>query len=266
MKYALICGSESGLAKASINVLDKHDYTIFCCDIKYQNISQKDNKFFIPMDITKTESILEAYNFVKTKTDKLDVVSSFAGIVILGSLVELSPESLDKIVAINLTGTYKINNIFFDLVKNANGRIINISSEYDNICGIPFHGYYTITKHGVKVYNDSLRRELLSQNVKVVAIRPGAFKTNMQGGITSQFEKVVNDTQLYKESLSKMRNMMTSELGKAKPTTKFEKVFEKALTKKKPKRIYSINNSFKMKILSALPRGMQDWAFKKFLK
>lgn len=266
MKYALICGSESGLAKASINVLDKHGYTIFCCDIKYKNPSQENNKYFIPMDITNTESIVEAYNFIKTKTDKLDVVSSFAGIVILGSLVELPPETLDRIIVINLTGTYKVNNIFFDMVKKANGRIINISSEYDKICGIPFHGYYTITKHGVKVYNDSLRRELLSQNVKVIAIRPGAFKTNMQGGITSQFEKVVEETKLYKEPLANMKKMMTSELDKAKPTTKFEKVFEKAITKKKPKKIYSINNSFKMKILSALPRGMQDWAFKKFLK
>ena len=266
MKYALICGSESGLAKASINVLDRLDYTIFCCDIAYNELSQEGNKYFIPIDITSTESIKNAYEFVKTKTDKLDIISNFAGIVILGSLVELPPNTLDKIVSINLLGTYKVNNIFFDMVFNAKGRIINISSEYDKICGVPFHGYYGITKHAIKVYNDSLRRELLPYGIKVVKICPGAFKTNMQGGVTNQFEKVVSETKLYKDSLTKMKGMMVKELEKAKPTTKFEKVFYKAATSKKPKLEYKVNNSFKMKLLSALPRKMQDWAFKTYLK
>ena len=266
MKYALICGAESGLAKASINVLDKLDYTIFCCDIAYKEISQKDNKFFIPVDITKTESIKTVHDFVATKTDKLDLVSNFAGIVILGSLVELPPETLDKIVAINLLGTYKINNIFFDMIFKAKGRIINISSEYDKICGIPFHGYYGITKHAIKIYNDSLRRELLPYKIKVVKICPGAFKTNMQGGITNQFEKVVEETKLYKESLSKMKGMMIKELDKAQSTTILEKVFYKAATAKRPKLVYRVNNSFKMKLLTALSPKMQDFAFKKFLK
>ena len=266
MKFALIAGAESGLAKASIEELEKLDYAIFCCDIQYKEIKVENNKHFIPLDVTSDESLKTAYEYIKSKTDKLDIISNFAGIVILGSLVELPIDTLDKIMKINLLGTYKINALFFDLVNNACGRIINISSEYGKICGIPFHGYYGISKHAIETYNDSLRRELLSTNVKVIAIRPGAFKTNMQGGVSNQFEKVVEQTKMYKRPLTKMKNIMTTELDKAKPASIFAKTFMKAALSKKPKKVYKVNNSFKMKLLSILPSSLQDYAFKKYLK
>ena len=266
MKYALISGAESGLAKASIKELEKLGWTIFCLDIKYDKIIVENNKHFIPLDVTSDESLKKAYQYIKTQTDKLDIISNFAGIVILGSLVELPIDTLDKIIKINLLGTYKINAQFFDMIYRAKGRIINISSEYGKICGIPFHGYYGISKHAIELYNDSLRRELLSSGIKVISIRPGAFKTNMQQGITSQFEKVVEETKMYKKPLTKMKNIMTTELDKAKPTEIFAKTFMKAVLSKRPKKSYKVNNSFKMKLLTILPSSLQDFAFKKYLK
>ena len=266
MKYAFISGASSGLAQAAIKKLTENNFTVFCADIAYPKNKVEGNLHYIKMDITKDEDIITALNYVKSVTDKLDIVSNFAGIVTLGSLVELPINTLDKIMAINLLGTYKINATFFPMVKNANGRIINISSEYGKICGIPFHGYYGISKHAVELYNDSLRRELLSCGVKVVCIRPGAFKTKMQAGVTSQFDEMVNNTQMYKKPLEKMQKMMVDELEKAKPAEIFAKTFIKAATTKKPKRYYKTNNSFKMKMLTKLPTCMQDWGFYKFLK
>ena len=266
MKYALISGAESGLAKAAIDKLIENGFTCFCCDKVYDETpKQVDNIYYIKMDVTKNEDILAAHDFVCKITNKVDVISNFAGIVTLGSLVELDINTLDNIIAINLLGTYKINAVFFDLIKNAKGRIINISSEYGKICGIPFHGYYGISKHAVETYNDSLRRELLSSGIKVIVIRPGAFKTNMQAGVTKQFDEVVNKTKMYKDSLSKMQNIMITELEKAKPATIFAKTYIKAVLSKHPKRYYKTNNSFKMKLLTALPPHVQDWAFKNYL-
>ena len=266
MKYAFISGASSGLAKAAIQKLTENNYIVFCADIVYNENKVENNIHYIKMDITKNEDIDSAYDYVKSITDKVDIISNFAGIVTLGSLVELPENSLDKIININLIGTYKINNKFFPLVKNAKGRIINISSEYGKICGIPFHGYYGISKHAIEVYNDSLRRELLSSGVKVICIRPGAFKTKMQAGITKQFDEMVNDTKMYKEPLLKMQKIMTIELNKAKSTEIFASKYIKIVLSKRPKKYYNVCNSIKMKMLSALPSGMQDWIFYKFLK
>ena len=60
--------------------------------------------------------------------------------------------------------------------------------------------------------------------------------------------------------------MMVGELNKAKSTEIFASTYMRAVKSKKPKRYYKVNNSFKMKLLSILPPGMQDWAFYQFLK
>ena len=265
MKYAVIFGGASGLAQASIAELLKKDFIVFACDLAFKETKKDGNLHTLFCDITSESSINEVKKYVLKFTDKVDVLSNFAGIVTLGSLIELPTNTLDKIIAINLLGTYKINAIFYDMVNNANGRMITISSEYAKICGMPFHGYYGISKHALDLYNDSLRRELAGTKIKVICIRPGAFKTKMQAGVTNQFNKVVENTKLYKEQLTRMSNLMTGELNKAKPAEIFGKKFAKIATKKHPKRVYKINNSFKMKMLSILPAGVQDWALKKFL-
>ena len=266
MKYAVIFGSESGLAKAAINELVKLNFTIFCFDIKYQENSVNGNLHFIHADVTSDDDLSFAYSYVSSITDKIDIISNFSGIVILGSLVELPIDSLGKIININLLGTYKVNATFFPLIKNGNGRIINISSEYSKITAIPFHGYYGIAKHALDVYNDSLRRELLGSPVSVTAIRPGAFKTNMQGGITAQFETLVEQTEMYKKPLTKMQSIMVGELEKAKDPALFAKTYIKAVTKKHVAKYYKVNNSFKMKLLSALPSGVVDFIFGVYFK
>ena len=69
MKFALISGAESGLAKASIAELEKLDYTIFCCDIQYKEIKVENNKHFIPLDVTSDESLKKAYNYISGSFD-----------------------------------------------------------------------------------------------------------------------------------------------------------------------------------------------------
>lgn len=266
MKYAFISGAQSGLAQAAIKELLKLDYTVFCADISYKENKQENNLHFIKMNITNNSDIISAFEYVKSFTDKLDLITNFAGIVTLGSLIELPISTLDKIMSINLLGTYKINSTFFPLIKNGNGRIVNISSEYGKIPALPFHGYYGISKHAIEAYNDSLRRELSSSGVKVVCIRPGAFKTNMQAGVTKQFEEMVENTKIYKKQLTKMQKMMIKELKKAKNTEIFAKTYVKAATSHHPKRYYKVNNSFKMKLFSAMPTTIQDAALKKYFK
>lgn len=264
MRYGLIIGSESGLAKAVIRELN--EYHLFCCDIAYKEFKEEGNITYIPVDVTNNESILEVYKYVSNLTSELSFITNFAGLVTLGSMVEMPYETLDKIVSVNLLATYKFNNLFFPLLEKGCGRIINISSEYAKIGALPFHGYYAITKHAIDIYNDSLRRELQGSKVKVTCIRPGAFKTNMQSGITKQFNTMVEESIRYKEPLTKMKFIMENELVKAKNPTKFVKVYLKALNSKKPKRYYNVNNSFKMKLYTILPEGFKDWFFKVFLK
>lgn len=266
MKYALISGASSGLAKEVINLI-KDDYFIFACDINPKlslELEQYTNIVTFKVDVTNFDDIKFAKEAILKKTDKLDLLINFAGIVILGSTVEIEPDKAQRLMDINLFGMYRMNQAFFDLLLKAKGRIINVSSEYGVLDAIPFHSFYTMSKHAVKIYNDSLRREVSPLGVKIIKIRPGAFKTNMQNNIQNQFDELTNETRYFKKPLFRMKILMDKELVKAKDTSKIIKTFHKAIYNKNPKNVYNVNNSFKMKILSCLPSKLQDKIYRHF--
>lgn len=265
MPSVMICGASGGLGLACVAAFLKKGYTVFALDI-LKNENKSENLYSIQCDFTDDESIRNAIDFVSAKTDKLDVVVYIAGIVKLGSLVETPVSAMEASMNINLFGMYRICRATFELVRRAKGRYVNISSEYGKICAVPFHGFYTASKHAVEMYCDSLRREMVYHGIKVITIRPGAFKTPMQNGITKQFETLTGETRYYKPSLMKMQKLMQNELKRASDPQKAAKIVYRAASVKSPRKIYRINNSLKMKLLSALPYGLQDLLLSLFLK
>lgn len=266
MKYALITGAKSLLAHSVIHSI-KDDYFFFLVDIDPSLIeTYKDLPNFdvIIRDITKENAVDTIFESISKKTDRLDLVIHMAGIVELGSLVEVNVNILKKIFEINLFSIYQINQRFFPLLAKAKGRIIHVSSEYGRLLGLPFHSFYTMSKHALEIYNDSLRREVQEFGIKVIKIRPGAFKTSMQSRIISQFKQQVEFTKLFKVRLTKLQKLMLGELKRAKDADKIVKTFRRAIYKSHPHRAYNVGNSLKMKILNYLPSGLQDWALSKF--
>ncbi|MGN0907698.1 MAG: SDR family NAD(P)-dependent oxidoreductase, partial [Bullifex sp.] len=249
MKTAVITGALSGLAQAVIRRLLEDGYTVFEGDLKFTHEEVKGCEHFFPCDVTSSESIKAFYEYVASVTDHVDVITNFAGIVILGSFVEMPCDTLDRIMSVNMLSTFRINNIFFPLVKASKGRIINISSEYARITAIPIHGYYPLTKHAVDNYNDSLRRELQVHGIKVIGIRPGSFRTQMQGGIDHSFDVLLEETKYYKRFLTRIKFLMTGELKRAKDPDIVAKAYMKALHSRHPRYYYNVRNSFKMKLL-----------------
>ena len=99
MKNAVITGSLSGLAQAVIKQLLNKGYRVFEGDLAIKEETIRGNEYLFPLDLTSDESILNFYKKVTNYTDKVDVITNFAGIVILGSFVvqiNLSLESLYK--------------------------------------------------------------------------------------------------------------------------------------------------------------------------
>lgn len=266
MKYALITGAAGGLAKEICNSI-KDDFIIFALDKSNDilNIAIKDKIISYVCDLTNIDNIKKIKDSILKQTNHLDLIVNFAGIVILGSVLEISSQEALNVFNVNLMSMYNVNQIFYEMLDETS-RIINVSSEYGKLNAVPFHSFYSASKHAIEIYNDSLRRELLSKKIKVIKIRPGAFKTNMQQNIALQFQMLVNETKIFKEPLLKMKFLMDNELKKAKDCKYIVKTFKKAIYSKHPKIVYNINNSFKMKLLSCLPNKVQDKIYKTFLK
>lgn len=89
----------------------------------------------------------------------------------------LTKEDYVKVINVNLLGMIDVTLNLLPLVRQAKGRITNVSSGLGRIA--MFGGGYSPSKYGVEAFSDSLRRELRPFGVKVSIVEPGAFKTGI---------------------------------------------------------------------------------------
>lgn len=268
MKQIVITGAAGGLGGSTTKLLAEKGWKIYALDFNLEGLKQLNHPNIIPIqvDITNEENIRLAHHEISQLTNHLDAIVNFAGVLKMGSVIENPSSEMERVLNINLMGTYRINHIFFDLIKNGNGRIVNISSETGVLSPAPFSGFYYLSKHAVEIYSDALRRELNYLHIPVIKIRPGAFKTEMQGNVEAVMQHTIDTSVHFKKQLSKAKGLAKNEAKHAKNPLILAKIVEKALLAKKPKHVYSANTNWTLKIASALPARLQDFIFYHVLK
>lgn len=110
-----------------------------------------------------------------------------AGIMILKQVHLQLIEQIDKMIDINIKGVIYGTQIVLKSMKDnkTEGTIINISS-IAGIKGFENHSAYCATKFAVRGYSETVRAEVVSDNIRVGVISPGVFKTNLLEGTTNQ--------------------------------------------------------------------------------
>lgn len=265
MKYVLVTGGASGIGASICETLSKRGYQVFSLDICESKKERKNIQDFI-VDITKESDIESCYKIISETTNKLDAIINCAGIGAMASLIEVDSKKIERILNINLLGMIRINKIFFPLIKENKGRIINISSECGWISPAPFNGPYIISKYAVEAYNDSLRRELNFLGIKVIKIQPGSFKTNMHASAINNFKELREETKLYKNTLKSMGKSMRRELKNVNDIKYLMDAIVKALEATNPKICYRVKNSRVMSIINKFSEKTIDNIYLNSLK
>ena len=265
MKYVLITGGASGMGRATAIKLASNGYYVFSCDIK-KNETEIENIQQILVDVRDMASIEKAYRDVNKVTESLDAVINFAGIIMMNSLVEISEADFIKIFDINVFGAYRVNKVFFPLIKNGGGKVIITTSELASNKILPFNAIYSISKKSLDAYAQGLTMELGLLGIPVVTIRPGAVETPILNDSTREMEALDENTEYYKNTISKFRHIVDKEQGGTISPDKIADMVLKILQKKKPKHIYSKNTSIKLKLLNLVPAKAQVKLFKMILK
>lgn len=267
-KSALVVGAMGGLATATTNLLTKNGWEVFAADISeeiFNAYNSNESVISVLMDITNDESVENAFNLISGKTDKLDAIINMAGVLKIGSMIELPVHDLQTALDINLYGTYRVNKEFFPLLFPVKGRIINLSSEVGWQSSAPFNGLYSLSKHALEAYSDALRRELAFLDIKVIKIQPGPFKTNMTKSAEFLFAEAENNSLLFKKNLEKGSSYLPKVYENANNPDLVAKVILKAITSSNPKITYSVRPDISRLILNLLPHKWVDRILKKVL-
>lgn len=185
--YVLITGCDSGFGNESAKRFDRigcHVFAACFTDKGRESLQQEcsDRLHAIKLEVTKKESIQEAYEYVKAHLPKgqgLWGVINNAGISgKYGPNEWLSLKDYHEVLDVNLYGVINVTMTFLPLVKKARGRIVNTSSMFGRF-SMPLYLHYNLSKCGVEAFTDGLRRSMRQWGVKVTVVEPGVHKTPM---------------------------------------------------------------------------------------
>lgn len=112
----------------------------------------------------------------------LDILVNNAGITRDGLLLRMSEEDFDRVVDVNLKGTFNFVKSAARLLMKSRGRIVNVSSVV-GITGNAGQVNYAASKAGVIGLTRSVAKELAGRGVTVNAVAPGYIETDMTAAI-----------------------------------------------------------------------------------
>ncbi|MBW3667992.1 MAG: SDR family oxidoreductase [Actinobacteria bacterium] len=102
-----------------------------------------------------------------------------AGYAVTGAIEDVSDEEARGILETMTIAPMRLARLALPAMRDqGSGRIVNVSSIAGRATA-PFAGWYTAAKHGLEAASDALRMEVAGDNIKVVLVEPGGFRTGI---------------------------------------------------------------------------------------
>jgi NAD(P)-dependent dehydrogenase (short-subunit alcohol dehydrogenase family) len=202
-KSALVTGGGRGigkiiafaLAEAGANVAVASRDEEACAKVA-EEISKSTQRltFSGKLDVSEKKDVEEIVKHVKEKFGAIDILVNNSGVTWGAPLEEMPLEKWDKVIKVNLTGTFLMCQSIVPIMKKQKwGRIINVSSVSGLVASPPFMetAGYIASKGGIISLTRDLAVRLAQHNIVVNAIAPGFLPTKMSKPLTDRFGSVI---------------------------------------------------------------------------
>lgn len=147
----------------------------------------------IKADVSKADEVEEFVKKAIEKFGKIDVLVNNAGITKDNLLMRMSEEEFDKVIEINLKGTYLVTKAVTKyMMKKRNGSIINLSSVV-GVAGNAGQCNYSASKAGIIGFTKSVAKELASRNIRANAVAPGFIETDMTNVLSDTIKESIHN-------------------------------------------------------------------------
>ena len=146
----------------------------------------------LPLDVTDRASFAGFLDEVERRLGPLDVLINNAGIMPIGSFVDETDATAERLVDINLHGVLLGSKLALErFVPRGRGHLVQIASAAGKM-GFPGGATYCATKHAVVGLSESLRAELRGTNVDISVVMPVVVNTELGSGLpeTRSFKPV----------------------------------------------------------------------------
>jgi 3-oxoacyl-[acyl-carrier protein] reductase len=186
-KNALITGAGKGIGKAVAIALAKEGVNVILVartQSDLDQVAQEVNALGVKSltliaDVANINSVNAAVEKALTEFKTIDILINNAGIAAFGKFLELEPEAWERIIQVNLMGTYYATRaVLPNMIERQTGDIINISSTA-GLSGNALTSAYSASKFAVLGLTESLMQEVRKYNIRVTALTPSTVATDM---------------------------------------------------------------------------------------
>jgi NAD(P)-dependent dehydrogenase (short-subunit alcohol dehydrogenase family) len=186
-RRALVTGGDSGIGRGVCFELASHGASVA---VNYLDSSEAADEMVeaiaagggravaVQMDVSREDDVKRAFAAARTAFGGLDLLVNNAGLEHPFELTEMPLEKWQQVIDVNLTGAFLCAREAARIMRGAGARgaIVNISSVHEEIPW-PTFSHYCASKGGLKLFGQTIAKELAPHGIRVVTIAPGAIAT-----------------------------------------------------------------------------------------
>lgn len=184
-KISIVTGGGSGIGKAVSLAFAKEGSDVMVVDItpnvtekvseEIQTMGRKSLSF--QLDVSNGKQVKEMVKKVLDAFERIDILVNVAGIFRKSAIEDLSEEDWDRVIGVNLKGTFLCSQtVGKEMIKQGRGNIINFASVAAHTPQI-YSGAYSPSKAGVLLLTKLMAVEWAKYNIRVNAVSPGPIRT-----------------------------------------------------------------------------------------
>ncbi len=187
-RVAIVTGGAQGIGRAICMALARDGSDIVVADLNIGVAQQTAAEIkssgrraiAVRTDVSSEESVKSLYAEVMREFGRVDILVNNAGICYMRPILETEVDEWNRVLAVNLLGTFLMSREGFKLMKEQrSGKIISMGSAAAKIGGVAAGAHYAASKAGVVCFTKSLALQAAPFKINVNAVCPGPTATEM---------------------------------------------------------------------------------------
>ncbi len=183
-RVVLVTGAASGIGRASVERMATEGAQLLCTDVQEQGVEEAAAAARAAggeaeprvCDVANPEQVAATVAACVKRFGRLDALCNVAGVLHFVHTHEAELEDWERVLSINLTGTFLMCRAALPHLLDARGHIVNTASTAA-LAGLPYGAAYAASKGGVVALTRTLAVEYGRQGLRANAVCPGSIKT-----------------------------------------------------------------------------------------
>lgn len=199
-RVAIVTGAARGIGRAIALTFIREGARVGLVDVDKEALekvkeeieSRKGEALAIPCDITQSPQVREMIDRVQKTFGRVDILVNNAGIIRRGTIETVTEEDWDRVIEVNLKGTFNCSKAVVGIMKQQGyGKIVNVSSIAGKMGDITSAPGYGPSKAGIDALTKTLARQLAPYGINVNGVAPHAIETEMSAQWSEERRKEI---------------------------------------------------------------------------